>query len=142
MSTSDSHTGRCHCGAVSYEFTGAPLLCVTCHCTDCACISGAIGHAAMGLRRDAVTITGEVSWYESRGDSGKMVRRGFCPRCGTRLFGMPDLAPELMSISLLSLDDPSAFHPEMNIYVKSAADWTVCDDALPAFETMPPIPGG
>ena len=140
MSTTTCHTGRCHCGAVAYEFTGEPILSVTCHCTDCSRISGAIGHAAFAVRRDTVTVTGEVTWYESPGDSGMKVRRGFCPRCGTRLFGEPDVAPDLMSISALSLDDISAFQPQMSIFVASAAPWTVGDGSRPAFDRMPPVP--
>ena len=58
-----------------------------------------------------------------------MVRRGFCTRCGTRLFGEPELAPDLMSISAPSLDDATAFHPQANIYMKSKAPWAAVPEA-------------
>ena len=140
MSTTTHLTGGCHCGAVRYDSSGEPMMSATCHCTDCARISGAAGASAVAVPRDTVTVTGEVSWYASPGDSGKMVNRGFCPRCGTRLFGKPDLAPDLMSISILSLDDPSAVQPQMNLYTKSAAPWAASDSALTSFEGMPPMP--
>ena len=47
-----------------------------------------------------------------------------------------------MAISALSLDDTSAYRPQMNIYLKSAVPWAVLDKALPAFEAMPPVPKG
>jgi hypothetical protein len=142
MSKSTRLTGRCHCGAIHYEVTTEPLMSMVCHCTDCSRISGAVGHSAFAVARDAVKVTGEITWYESPGDSGKMVRRGFCPRCGTRLFGFPELAPHLMAISAFSLDDTSGYRPQVNIYTKSAAPWTVLDKATPAFEAMPPVPEG
>lgn len=115
---------------------------MVCHCTDCSRIGGAVGHSVFAVARDTVKVTGDVTWYESLGDSGKMVRRGFCPRFGTRLFGFPELAPQLMAISAFSLDDASAYRPQANIYTKSAAPWTVLDNAIPAFEAMPPVPRG
>jgi len=54
MSTSICHTGRCHCGAVSYEFSGEPVMSMTCHCADCARIGGLVGHAAFVVPRDAI----------------------------------------------------------------------------------------
>jgi hypothetical protein len=47
-----------------------------------------------------------------------------------------------MAISALSLDDTAAYRPQANVYLKSAAPWTVLDKALPAFEAMPPVPKG
>src|SRR5882724_5624548 len=122
MSQSTRLTGRCHCGAIHYEVAAAaPLMSMVCHCTDCSRISGAVGHSAFAVARGTVKVTGEITWYESPGDSGKMVRRGFCPCCGTRLFGFPELVPHLMAINALSLDDTSAYRPQANIYTKSAA---------------------
>jgi hypothetical protein len=141
MSKPTRLTGRCHCGDVHYEVAAEPLMSMVCHCSDCSRIGGAVGHSAFVVARDAVKVTGEIAWYESPGDSGKMVRRGFCPRCGTRLIGFPELAPQLAGISALSLDDTSNYRPQMNIHTKSAAPWTVLDKALPAFEALPPVPG-
>ena len=140
MSTPPHTTGGCHCGAVRCEVSGEPLLSVNCHCRDCSHIGGSVGHSAFAIRRDAVTVAGDVTWYESPGDSGNMVRRGFCPRCGTRLFGEPELAPDLMSISATSLDDTTAFRPQANIYMKSKAPWAAADETLQAFDGLPPVP--
>jgi hypothetical protein len=36
-------TGRCLCGAVTYEVDGDPVVVAHCHCADCQRVSGA-GH--------------------------------------------------------------------------------------------------
>ena len=61
-------TGRCHCGAIRYEVETEPILSMVCHCSDCSRISGAVGHSAFAVPRDAVTVTGEITWYESPGE--------------------------------------------------------------------------
>lgn len=142
MSDVSPWSGGCHCGAVRYRSAAEPVASGNCHCTDCARLSGAVSHSVFLVPRGAVTITGEVTWYESAGDSGGKVQRGFCPRCGTRLFATADKMPELMTISALSLDDTSVYRPQVNIFTRSAVAWAVLDEALPAFETMPPAAPG
>ena len=77
-------------------------------------------------------------WPESKADSGQLAKRGFCPSCGARLFGLPPFAPDLMVIMAASLDDPSVFKAGMNIYTASAQPWDYMDPALPKFHKMPP----
>jgi len=94
-----------------------------CLCRDCQQASGGAYAPAIGVPRSAVKITGHVKYYESKADSGNMARRGFCPNCGSRLFGMPPFAPDLMVILPSSLDDTSIFKPRMDIYTSSAQPW-------------------
>jgi len=62
--------------------------------------------------RNAVKITGEPKYYESAGGSGKLIKRGFCASCGSRLFALPELIPELLGIPAASLDDPQHLQAE------------------------------
>ena len=85
-------TGGCLCGAVRYRVDG-PL--------DAG---GRLPlHASAGGRagimpppparaREDVTIEGEVAWYES---TPGVIRRGFCPVCGSNLFWDRMAAPKL-----------------------------------------------
>ncbi len=134
-------SGGCHCGAVRYKVASDPLMSVLCHCLDCQKMSGATAASHIIVRREALTFDGAVTHYEKVGDSGKPARTSFCSKCGSRLFGFPDVAPELASVSATSLDDPSGFEPGANIYTKSAQHWDVMDPNLPAFEELPPRPG-
>lgn len=76
-----SVTGGCICGAVTYEVTSELRPVIACHCTQCRKTSG--HHvAATSAPRDAVEITGSVTWYTS----SETARRGFCGICGSNLF--------------------------------------------------------
>jgi hypothetical protein len=78
-----------------------------------------------------------VKYYEVIGDSGSIVRRGFCPNCGARLFGKPTASPNIMSIMAGSLDDPSWFQPQADIYAASAQPWDYMNPDLPKFPGLP-----
>jgi hypothetical protein len=127
------------CGAVRYECSAAPLFMGNCHCRDCQRANGSAYNPAIGVPRNAVKITGDVKYYESKADSGNMTRRAFCANCGSRLFSYPPFAPELMVIVASSLDDPSIFKPGMDIFTSSAQPWDHLDPALPRFPKMPPM---
>jgi hypothetical protein len=96
-------------------------------------------YPVLGVPQRAVKITGEVKYYESIPDSGKPTRRGFCPNCGSRLFGRPSVLPDLIMIMAGSLDDPSAYRPGMDIYTASAQPWDHMNPAVPKFPKMPPM---
>jgi len=127
------------CGAVRYECTGEPLFMGNCHCRDCQRASGGAYNAAIGVPRNAVKVTGEVKYFESKVDSGNITKRAFCQNCGSRLFSLPPFAPDLMVLTAGSLDDPSIFKPAMDIYVSSAQSWDHMNAALPKFPKMPPM---
>ena len=127
------------CGAVRYECTADPMFMRNCHCRDCQCANGGAYTPAIGVPRNAVKITGDVKYYESKADSGSMARRAFCANCGSRLFSFPPFSPDLMVILATSLDDPSIFRPGMDIYTSSAQPWDYMDPALPKILKMPPM---
>jgi len=131
--------GSCACGAVHYECSADPIFTANCHCRDCQRAGGAGFESVLGVPKDAVKITGQVKYFDVKGDSGKTISRGFCPNCGSRLFSLLDAAPALMGIAAGSLDDPASYKPGMNIYTASAQPWTHMDPALPKFPKMPPM---
>src|SRR5712692_4663641 len=126
-----SAKGGCMCGAVRYECTAEPVLMGNCHCRDCQRATGSAFSSVLGVPLSAVKITGQVKYYESKGDSGNTGSRGFCPNCGSRLFGKPAVASDLIMIMAGSLDDPSAYKPAMDIYTSSAH---------PGITWIPPCP--
>jgi hypothetical protein len=125
-------TGGCLCGAVRYQCSAEPMTMGNCHCRDCQRSTGTAFAAAMLIPRHAVTITGKVKYYDVTGDSGQIMSRGFCPNCGSRLFGQRQSA-DFMSIMASSLDDPSEFCPAMDLYTDSAQPWDYMNPSLPKF---------
>ena len=131
-------TGGCMCGAVRYECSAEPVMTANCHCRDCQRATGGAYASVLLVPRKAVTITGEVKYYDVKGDSGNILSRGFCPTCGSRLFGRPAVMSEVMGILAGSLDDPSGHKPAIDIYTASAQPWDYLNPELPKFPKAPP----
>ena len=93
--------------------------------------------AAVLVPISAANVRGEVKYYEAIGDSGGIVRRGFCPNCGARLFGKAAASRDIISIMAGSLDDPSWFTPQADIYTASAQPWDYMNPDLPKFAGLP-----
>ena len=130
-------TGGCACGAVRYESAAQPLFAANCHCRDCQRTSGAPYTANIGVPAAALTLKGELNYYEVKADSGSMISRGFCPRCGSRVISRPARNPEMVVVAATSLDDPSAYQPAMDIYTSSAQPWDQLNPATAKFAKMP-----
>ena len=132
-------TGGCLCGAVRYESVGEPLFSLLCHCRDCQHQSGSAYVAAMRVPAAGFRITkGEPKLYVSLSDAGNRVTRAFCPECGCPLFIHVSARPEIVGLRVGSLDDPSGFRPEADIFVKSAQPWDHMNPDLPKHQTYPP----
>lgn len=130
-------TGGCFCGAVRYESDADSIFMGNCHCRDCQRASGSGYDAAIGIPAGALKITGNVKYHDSKADSGNTLSRGFCPECGSRLFGKTSGMPDLAMITAGSLDDPTQYEPQMDIYTSSAQPWDHMNPALPKFPKMP-----
>lgn len=131
-------SGKCLCGKVSYTSSVEPVFAGNCHCNDCKKSSGGGYAPTMFFPEENVSISGEVKYFESKGRSGKMVSRGFCPTCGSQIFGKPDLMPGILAIRAGSLDDTSRYRPEIDIFTSHAVAWDVMDRSLPKSPEMPP----
>jgi len=129
--------GGCICGGVRYECAADPIAAGNCYCRDCQRASGGAYAAALLVPVSAVNITGEVKYYDVTGDSGGIVSRGFCPTCGARLFGKPAAGVGIISIMVGSLDDPSWYRPQADIYTASAQPWDHMNPGLPKFAKLP-----
>ena len=130
-------TGGCECGAIRYECSAEPIMAGHCHCRSCQKASGT-GHSShMMVLRAATTITGEAAVYERKADSGNTVRRGFCPRCGSPVWGESSGFPDVLVLRAGSLDDPERFRPGAVVYAANAPGWDHMDPALRSFAKMP-----
>ena len=124
-------SGGCLCGRVRYQAQGEPLFSVLCHCRDCQRASGT-GHApVIGFRKSAFSLTGETRSYAVTGGSGKLAVRHFCPHCGSMLFGMPEIAPDLVTIYIGSLDQPREFRPDYVQFRRDRRDWDQLEFDVP-----------
>jgi hypothetical protein len=130
-------TGGCLCGKVRYTFSAKPVFSGNCHCRDCQKASGSAYTPAMFVAEDAVAISGEVKYFESKADSGRAIWRGFCPNCGSQLFSKLALLPGVIGVRAGTFDNTADFEPKMDIYTDSAAHWDTMNADLPKFAKAP-----
>lgn len=133
-------TGGCLCGAVRYEAEGAPAFSGLCHCKDCQKATGS-GHAAvMAMPRSAVKITGELKSYSVVGESKRTLVRNFCPTCGSLVFAKSEGPQDMILLTAGTLDDSSAYKPQVAIFTRSRPPWAHASGGIPEFEAAPPAP--
>lgn len=132
-------TGGCACGAVRFSIDADPITQRACWCRDCQ--YWASGNAAVNavFPRASFSMTGATAEYASEAASGNMMRRQFCPQCGTPLTSETDARPHLVVIRAGALDRPLS-GPEVTIWTASAPEWGHIDPDLPTFEGQPPPP--
>jgi len=136
---SEGFEGRCLCGAVHYRSSANPTLAGHCQCVDCRKTSGT-GHGShLAVARAALTISGDVAVYDRAADSGHMVSRAFCPKCGSPVYSLNDAMPDLIFIRASSLDDLEVFRPQMVVYASRGPSWDNFPADLPRFDEMPPM---
>ncbi|MFT7575021.1 MAG: hypothetical protein ACI9XZ_001392 [Alphaproteobacteria bacterium] len=139
MSSTQSATGKCLCGSVSYTIKAdEPLRMAQCHCKDCQRASGG-GHMALAFfKADNVEIKGETASYAATADSGNVNTRHFCPKCGSRIYGENSARAGLVGLSVGCVDDNNWFNPAVVVYSKDRPSWDKTSTDIPNFETMPP----
>ena len=129
--------GGCLCGAVTYETSAEPQIVGHCHCVDCRKSSGT-GHGThVGLPEAALTLNGDVKFYDRPADSGNIVSRGFCANCGSAILSRNSAMAGMAFLRASSLDDPDAVAPQMIVYASRAPAWDKMDPDLPSFSEMP-----
>lgn len=130
--------GGCACGAIRYNTTAGPILMLHCHCRDCQRASGGPFSAFVLVPTDAFTLVqGSLRFHASPSEAGGQTHRGFCLECGSPVQVITDSQPGIVAIRAASLDDPSWFNPQMNVWTSDAHPWDQMNPTLPKFEKYP-----
>ena len=108
--------GGCSCGKVRFSADADPAFVAVCHCRACQKASGSAFAVIVALPAAALTIAGDATTYDSKGDSGLGKHYRFCPSCGSPIASNVDVIPDLIMIRSGSLDNPSWVKPAMEIY--------------------------
>ena len=131
------HLGRCFCGTVEIEVTGAPEAMGYCHCWSCRSWSGGPVNAFSLWKPDAVKVTkGDdcVSTFQK----SKASQRRHCSKCGGHLmtnhptFGLVDV--------FASIVPTLPFKP--SVHVNYAETVLPMRDGLPKLKDFPAELGG
>jgi hypothetical protein len=68
-------------------------------------------------------IQGTARYYTVSAESGNQVSRGFCATCGSPMFILADLVPDLQGVWASSLDEPAQFNPVVQVWCASGQPW-------------------
>ena len=120
-----SGTGGCNCGQVTYEFEGDPVATVVCHCSHCQRQSGGAYSVNLVMPEGQLTIDGELSVFEDRGESGDAVYvyRKFCGSCGSPIISTFVEPAGIVALKAGTLDDTSTVAPQAQYWVSHKQDW-------------------
>ncbi|MGC3981881.1 MAG: GFA family protein [Steroidobacteraceae bacterium] len=130
--------GGCLCKSVRYRIEAEPIMMRLCWCRDCQYLSGGNGMANVVFPSAAVTVTGELTDYVKKADSGNILHRRFCSKCGTPVFSQAEVRPHVIIVRAGTLDDPNIIQPSVNIWTDSAPEWACMNSELQQFPKQPP----
>lgn len=131
-----SESGRCHCGAITYEVVdeAAPIYHAMCHCSDCRRSSGAPAITWALFRQDQVNIEGTPKLYKS----SEHGQRFFCSNCGSSLFYINEqIFPGQIDIQSATFDDPEVYPLSVQVQVAERVGYMKNLGSVPAFERYP-----
>jgi len=128
-------TGRCLCGAVSFQVADAFEYAMICHCSQCRRATGSAFKPFAGIRRDHVAITNgaDASFVYGDASAAHDVR---CRGCGSLLFSVVRDGA-YAHIAMGTLVDAPSIRPSMHIFVESKAPWHDITDDLPQHARFP-----
>ena len=133
----DGHTGKCFCGAVEVEVSGAPEAMGYCHCESCRSWSAGPVNAFTLWKLDSVRITKGAEHVGSYQETERSERQ-YCTKCGGHimtthpLWGLIDVYAAIL---------PN-FKFEPGVHVNYAETVLPMKDGLPKLKDFPAELGG
>jgi len=121
-----SRTGRCLCGAVSYELSGDVIATAVCHCEHCQRQSGGAFSVNLIAHVSQLAVSGELSVYGDTGDDGGdtvYVERRFCGSCGSPIVSELMGTEGVIAVKAGTLDDTSDVQPTLQAWCEHRQPW-------------------
>jgi hypothetical protein len=123
--------GHCLCGAIEYEFDGAPKWVMHCHCESCRRAVSSPVATYVGVRLEQFHyLKGEPAIFESSAG----VKRYFCSTCGSPIAYAGERWPGEVHLFHGTLADPTKWPPTGHANVAEQLAWFEVSDHLPRYE--------
>ena len=133
-----THTGKCYCGEINFEFDAPVHSQILCHCRECRYLSGGEPNASIIVSEYKFRITkGKLKTF-SRNDLDTPRIRYFCANCGTHICVKSPPRPGMLVLKVGTLDNHSWFSPQSAIYCIDKQPFHIIPKDIPIFETIPP----
>ena len=134
---SQTHPGRCFCGAVQLTVTGAPEAMGYCHCASCRLWSAGPVNAFTLWKPEAVNVTKGADKIGTYQKTERSLRK-FCTSCGGHLMTEH---PHWKLIDVYAAVIPE-FRFEPKVHVNYQETVLRARDGLPKFKDVPSEMGG
>jgi hypothetical protein len=129
MDAKNTLSGGCLCGNFRYLLLEKPIGINDCHCVDCR-RAGAAPFVTWGtiLAKNFEVVSGKLKKisYADR-------VRSFATCCGTPILFQVSQDQEWVDVTIVSLDDPSPYRPEMIIWTEDKLPWVMLDPDTPSY---------
>jgi len=123
--------GGCFCKRIRYAIDDGVYLSANCHCTMCRRVHAAPYVTWRVVPVDRFRYTGELPTTLASATDGM---RYFCRACGTHLACVNASHPEIVDVTVGSLDAPEGFVPTLEVFA---------DTRLPGVAPLaPPVSSG
>jgi len=140
MSKTSAREGGCFCGQFRFRCEANGKLHVNhCSCRDCR-KSSAGGTATLVVTPVAQyqALQGELRSFRIKSASGYAVERGFCPTCGSPVYGKPERYPELIMLRASCFDEQDWMQPSVHFWTESRPAWADIPDDIQSYPGNPP----
>ncbi|MBB5732791.1 hypothetical protein FHS61_001800 [Altererythrobacter atlanticus] len=122
----------CQCGKLNAEIAdGANAMTVLCHCRDCQKRSGSPFGIMAYFPEESFSIAGEAREFTRLTDQGNQFTNGFCPDCGSTLYGRASKYPGIIGITVGTICDPAFPRPHRSVYEQSRHHWIALPEDMP-----------
>jgi len=112
--------GGCFCRRIRYGIAPGKYLSANCHCTLCRRAQAAPFVTWLVVPKAQFQYTADVPALLSSSADGT---RYFCPHCGTHVACTNTTHPNIVDVTVGSLDDPAPHPPTMNVFADSELPW-------------------
>ena len=137
MPDTQTITGSCLCGQISYQAEAALLFQAHCHCQDCRKNGGSAFAALAFVPIESLNWQGETQTFSHNANSGTKMTKHFCANCGSQLFGTNSAKPDRIHIKVGSVEDAQWFEPQCNVWASSRLPSTPINSGVKDFAQMP-----
>jgi hypothetical protein len=125
--TKERREGGCLCGAIRYSAEWPPMMVATCSCRNCQKQAGSALSVIAMVSQSAMELSGTLSTYEDKGESGDAVFRKFCGKCGSPIMTeVPSASAQgIVIIKVGTLDNSNDVQPTLHYWTCYAPSWMV-----------------
>ena len=128
--------GSCQCGQARYEADGAIVDLSHCHCSMCRKIHAAAFATFAGVARDSFRWSAGEDMLSTYASSDK-IDRVFCSNCGAQLVVFFTPEPDLVYLTMGTVDGNPDAPPAYHQFAGSKARWHEITDGQPQHDAWP-----